>query len=97
MDEKYYGIAGGMSSAGQAAPKQQPLGRVFNAIDTLSAAAELAHNVGNSLAGSQPENAGKSVNPVGNGLFDELALAADRIEAYALSIINDMQRIQNRL
>lgn len=88
---------GPLQNAGPVAPKQPPLGRIFNAIETLSEAAARARDVGSALAGGQPESAGKSLNPVGNGLFDEMEQAADRIEAYASSIINDMQRIKNRL
>lgn len=79
-----------------AKPLQPAIGRVLGAIESLSMAVNQSRFVADALAGSQPETAGQKLNSVGNGLFDELGVAADRIEAAASSILQDMQRIQNR-
>lgn len=85
-------------AAGQLAPKQPPLGRLFNTLDMMRKAASTVSETTDRLCGSHPTADGTSKEAgLGEGTFSEIQSAADQFQRMAEQIISDMGRISSRL
>lgn len=81
--------------APDAATKESPVERLMRAVSLLDEATNLSGRTTDALCGAQPTTAEKlSGEPSPSNLFATVSVAASRIERMAISIIDDMHRIQ---
>lgn len=99
MDKQYAGTSAvyGGETASQLAPKQPPLGCLYEAVQRLGDAAQFCRATADRLCGGQPEAIGKDSSPTVNSYFGELEQLGAEVRTLASRIDVDMQRIQSRL
>lgn len=81
-----------------AAPKERSaIDSLHSSLEHLAQATTMVSSIASDLVGPVPTGVGQDGESGADGLIGSVQRAADRVNALAGSIIDDMQRIQRRL